>query len=94
MSERALTILLIVLLVLLGGLQYRLWTYSGSVEDQKQLLTEIAEQQEENQRLHARNTRLAREISEMKQSLDGVEEYARRELGMIKAGETLYQIVE
>ena len=38
--------------------------------------------------------RLNAEVLDLKQGLDAIEEHAREDLGMVKEGETFYQIVE
>src|SRR5690606_3552713 len=86
--------LFVVLILLLGGLQYRLWVGDGSMAQVSALNRQIAEQQGENQRLVERNRILEAEVMEMKQGMETVEERARQELGMVKEGETLYQLTE
>ena len=49
---------------------------------------------EENQQLRERNQALEAEVQDLKQGLGAIEERAREELGMIKEGETFYQIIE
>lgn len=82
----------IVTLALLAGLQYRLWIGEGSLAHVAQLKQQIAEQQRENEQLEERNRVLAAEVVELKQGLETVEERARHELGMIRDGETLFQL--
>ncbi|HBB99530.1 MAG TPA: cell division protein FtsB [Pseudomonas sp.] len=86
--------LFVVLLLLLGGLQYRLWVGEGSLAQVNSLNKQIAEQQGENERLLERNRILEAEVRELKQGMETVEERARQELGMVKDGETLYQLIE
>ncbi|WP_278349329.1 cell division protein FtsB [Stutzerimonas kunmingensis] len=86
--------LFVVLLLLLGGLQYRLWVGEGSLAQVNSLNKQIAEQQGENERLLERNRILEAEVRELKQGMETVEERARQELGMVKEGETLYQLIE
>lgn len=86
--------LLAVLVVLLLGLQYRLWVGDGSLAQVTELKQQIAEQQGENQRLLERNRILEAEVMELKSGMETVEERARHELGMVKEGETLYQLTE
>jgi len=86
--------LLIVLLLLFIYLQYRLWFSDGSLPQLWQLQREVAEQQEENVRLRERNDALDAEVRDLQQGLEAVEERAREDLGMVKQGETFYQIVE
>lgn len=85
---------LLVLLLLLGGLQYRLWAGDGSLAQITQLKQQIAEQQTENEGLLERNRVLEAEVAELKRGTETVEERARHELGMLKEGETLYQLAE
>ncbi|MFR0309295.1 septum formation initiator family protein, partial [Escherichia coli] len=47
--------LFVVLLLLLGGLQYRLWVGEGSLAQVNSLNKQIADQQGENERLLERN---------------------------------------
>ncbi|TLX54054.1 cell division protein FtsB [Stutzerimonas nosocomialis] len=86
--------LFVVLLLLLGGLQYRLWVGEGSLAQVTELKKQIADQQGENQRLLERNRILEAEVMELKQGMETVEERARHELGMVKEGETLFQLAE
>jgi cell division protein FtsB len=86
--------LFVVLILLLAGLQYRLWVGDGSLAQVSDLQRQIAEQQGENERLLERNRILEAEVLELKQGMETVEERARHELGMVKEGETLYQLAE
>ena len=87
-------LLLIILVVLLGFLQYRLWVGEGSLAEVWQLRLDISQQRAENERLRARNSELEAEVRDLKDGMVSVEERARRELGMVREGETFYQIVE
>lgn len=51
-------------------------------------------QMAENSQLRERNQALAAEVADLKQGVDAIEERARRELGMIKKGETFYQVID
>jgi cell division protein FtsB len=84
----------IVLLLLLGYLQYRLWFGDGSLQEVWQLHREVEAQRAENLRLRERNDALDAEVLDLQQGLDAIEERAREDLGMIKEGETFYQVVE
>jgi len=83
--------LLVVLLVLL---QYKLWVGDGSFAEVWDLYQQVETQREANQQLRERNQALEAEVQDLKQGLGAVEERAREELGMIKKGETFYQIIE
>jgi len=82
------------LVLLFVVLQYRLWVGDGSLAEVQRLRESIAQQQAENGQLRERNTALDAEVRDLKQGLVAVEERARAELGMIKEGETFFQIIE
>jgi cell division protein FtsB len=86
--------LFVVLILALAGLQYRLWVGDGSLAQVTDLERQIADQKGENERLLERNRILEAEVSELKKGMETVEERARHELGMVKEGETLYQLAE
>ncbi|WVM87900.1 septum formation initiator family protein [Halopseudomonas pachastrellae] len=83
----------LITLSLLAALQYRLWVGEGSLAHVSQLKQQIAAQARENEQL-LNVTVLTAEVIELKQGLETVEERARRELGMVKEGETLFQLSE
>jgi len=83
-----------ILIVLLLGLQYRLWVGEGSVAHRVELQKKIAQQQAENDSLKERNRVLALEVEALKNGLDAVEERAREQMGMVKEGETFFMIVD
>jgi cell division protein FtsB len=87
-------VVIAVLVVLLVGLQYRLWFADGGLVDVHRLEQRIAEQQAQNERLRERNRALAAEVRDLKQGLEAVEARARAELGMVGPGETFYRVVE
>ncbi|VXC69870.1 cell division protein [Pseudomonas sp. 8Z] len=86
--------LFIVLILMLAGLQYRLWGGEGSLAHVSRLQQQIAEQKGENERLLERNRILEAEVMELKRGMETVEERARQELGMVKEGETLYLLTK
>ena len=86
--------LIAILIVLLLILQYKLWFGDGNMREVWRLQTAIQEQKKENETLRERNAALEAEVQDLKQGLDAIEERARSELGMIKKGETFYQIIE
>lgn len=87
-------ILLAILIVLFTALQYRLWIAEGSWADVTRLDRDIRAQELANERLKARNRRLAVEVDELKDGLDSIEERAREDLGMIRDGETFFMVVD
>ena len=86
--------MLIILMVLLAGLQFRLWVGEGSLAHQFELDTQIDEQRDENQRLKRRNEKVAQEVESLKTNLESIEEKARTDLGMIKEGEIFYLVID
>ncbi len=82
--------LVIVLLVLLGYLQYRLWMAEGGFVDVARLNKEIARQERENAALRERNRILLAEVESLKEGVDTLEERARTDMGMVKEGETFF----
>ena len=82
------------LAILFVLLQFKLWFGEGSMKDVWLLDEAIAAQTAENAQLKERNQALAAEVADLKQGLEAVEERARYDLGMIKKGETFYQVVE
>jgi len=84
--------LFVLLVLILAGLQYRLWVGDGSLAQVQALQQQIAEQQAENEQLLERNRILEAEVLELKQGTETVEERARHELGMVKEVQTLYQL--
>lgn len=82
------------LIVIILGLQLRLWTGAGSLAEISRLDDRIDEQAVENASLIERNQALLHEVEELKTGTDAIEEMARQELGLIKEGETYYMIVD
>lgn len=83
----------LVLVLLLGFLQYRLWVGEGSLAQIAELKRDIDQQQMENNHLRSRNQALAAEIEALK-SGSSVEDRARRDMGMIRKDETFVLIVD
>jgi cell division protein FtsB len=86
--------MLLILLMLFAGLQYRLWWGEGSFAHIASLKRDIHDQRERNQALFQRNQTLVREVISLRNSTDAIEEAARSELGLIKPGETFYMVIE
>ncbi|HEV2540320.1 MAG TPA: cell division protein FtsB [Frateuria sp.] len=84
----------LILLVILIGLQLKLWAGSGGMHEVQALRTAVQKQAGENDRLVQRNQALAADVSDLKHGEQAVEARARAELGLIKPGETFYQVVE
>ena len=86
--------LIAILLLFFLGLQFRLWVGEGSLAEVSNLKAEIAAQKDEIARLRERNRTLQADVAELRHGLDAIEERARGDLGMVKEGETFYQVVE
>ncbi len=86
-------ILIALLTVGLGVLQYKLWLGDDSRRELKEVEQNVAFQLSTNAALSERNEALEVEVLDLKNGLEAVEERARSELGMIEEGETFYLIV-
>ena len=86
--------ILLLLVVLLGWLQYRLWVGQGSLQELHQLHRAVDRQSAEVVELQARNQDLRAEVDDLREGRDAVEERARSDLGMIRKKETFFLVVE
>lgn len=86
-----LTLIMLLLLILL---QYRLWNGTGSLAEVNLLKEEIEKIKNQNEILKERNLSLTAEVFDLKKGDEAIEEIARSEMGMIKDGETFYQIID
>jgi cell division protein FtsB len=94
MIMRQLKLLPILLIILLVFLQYRLWFQPGGIIEFLHLKKHLAQEMQENEQLKQRNDVLMRQVLDIQKNQDAIESRARQELGMIKKGETFYQVVE
>lgn len=83
----------LVLLCLALFIQYRLWFGHNGVQDYSRLKTAVLVHQKTNETLIKRNKVLKADIEDLKLGYEGIEERARNELGMIKAGETFIRVL-
>ena len=83
-----------VLLLVLLGLQYRLWVGEGSLAEVASLKRQLDQQRNELTDLRERNATLQAEVDDLKQGLAAIEARARSELGLIREGETYFQVLE
>ena len=86
--------LLLVLALVTGLLQHRLWMGPGNSGQVQALQAQVDAQKRDNQGLQQRNDALAAEVMGLKDGESAIEERARSELGMIKPGEKFYRVVE
>jgi cell division protein FtsB len=82
------------LLVIIALLQYRLWLGDGGIAEWHELQVRIEELKAEGEHRKARNAALDADVRDLKEGTDAIEERARQELGMIRAGETFVQVFE
>ena len=83
----------LMLLLMLAGLQVKLWV-SGGMRDVWRIELAVRHQESENAKQQARNEQLAAEVSDLKEGAEAVEERARSELGMVKNDEVFYQVID
>ncbi len=82
-----------ILLLLIAAMQYPLWYGKASWLKVWQVDQDVVAARENNLILQNRNNKLEAEVNDLKQGLEAIEERARSDLGMIKEGEILFQIV-
>jgi cell division protein FtsB len=86
--------ILLILLLLLAGLQYRLWWGEGGRLELMQLRQQAQDSQRENAILRERNDELSRQVMDLKSGNTVLEQRAREELGLTRDDEIYYQFVD
>lgn len=84
----------VALIITLVCLQYKLWLGDGGLHQWHQLEEKLAEQTERNGKMLVRNRAVEADIAGLKSGDQALEEQARFELGMVKEGESYYQLIE
>ena len=79
------------LALLLLVLQGQLWFGRGSLPDVGDLRSQLSALEKDNAALHLRNEQITSELRDLKEGLEVIEAYARRELGMVKSNEIFVQ---
>ncbi|MCX7104392.1 MAG: hypothetical protein RIS10_471 [Pseudomonadota bacterium] len=87
-------IFLLVITVLIGLLQYRLWYGNGGIKEIKAYQQELVELNKQVIEKKERNDALYAEVEDLRKGKEAIEERARYELGMMKEGETFFQVLE
>ena len=82
------------LLLVLLGLQSRLWLSDDGLRSVLNLRRSVAAQRAENAALEQRNAQLSAEVKDLKGGTTALEERARNDLGMVGKDETFYQVVD
>jgi cell division protein FtsB len=85
--------LALVLIALIGLLQYPLWFGKGGWLQAWAVERQLKNQQGLNRTLTLRNSALDADVRDLKQGTDAIEERARSELGMIRDDEVFFQVV-
>ncbi|MDV5171512.1 cell division protein FtsB [Photobacterium rosenbergii] len=83
----------LLLLAILGWLQYDFWLGKNGMVDYLAVRDNVAVQQQANAELVQRNQQMYFEIHDLHRGQEAIEERARNELGMIGTGETFFRIV-
>lgn len=86
--------IIIALVVLVAFIQYEIWLAPGGLRTLWNLKHNIVKQHAKNAELLQRNKTIAADIKDLRRGRQAVEERARSELGMVKDGETYYQVVK
>ncbi|MBS0349822.1 MAG: septum formation initiator family protein [Proteobacteria bacterium] len=86
---KAITWMLVPILFLL---QYEIWLAPGGVSSLLRLRHQLTQEISINQEWQRRNQILIADIDDLKHGNQAIEDHARSDLGMIKPGETLYQL--
>lgn len=86
-------LLIVFLILMFVVLQYRLWFGDGSLSEVVQLSRELELQKQKLKLLEERNRKLEAQVLDLQNGFDAYEEKARNDLGMIKKGETFFQLV-
>jgi cell division protein FtsB len=89
MGPRAVSIVLITLLVILHG---QLWFGRGSISSVVHLQSQLIVQNQKNLQALNNKYQLLAELRDLKEGLEMIEDKARMELGMIKINEIYVQI--
>lgn len=82
------------LAALLVALQYALWFGDKNLFDLRRLSVATEQTRQAGVALQRRNDKLVAEVIDLKEGGETVETLARSQFGLIKPGETFYQIVD
>ncbi len=86
-------LLFLVLLMLVGLIQYPLWVGKGGWFKVWEYQREVAAQRETNDGLRARNAALEAEVRDLDSGTGALEERARGDLGMMREGEVFVHVL-
>lgn len=94
MTGARLNYVIIALTIAFVFLQCRIWLKPGGISDMYHMKQLLSAQQHQNDILRKNNEALLYQVQRLQNSKEATESRARSELGMIKKGETFYQIVK
>ncbi|KAA0017585.1 cell division protein FtsB [Salinicola corii] len=83
---------IVVLVVMLGLMQYRLWFGEGGIREFNDIQARADTLEGTTDTLKARNDRLAAEVVDLKNGLDAIEERARSDIGMVRQDEQFFWV--
>jgi len=87
--------IVIFIILFTAHLQYRLWYGNdGSIPQIKAYELRLEELKKRVEEKQHRNAALYAEVEDIRQGQNALEERARDELGMIREGETFFQVIE
>lgn len=86
-------IIFIVLVLSLLLIQYKIWFTPNGLNQTLELKQMIAKQEILNAKEKRKNEMLRKSIDNFKKDSSNIEDRARSDLGMIKQGETFYQVI-
>lgn len=84
----------LILLLLVGLLQYQLWCSNGGILELNKLKSVLVAEKDNLAYLRDQNAKLFKQIRALKTDLSEIESRARSEHNMVMKGEIFYQIVE
>ncbi|MCO6538052.1 MULTISPECIES: cell division protein FtsB [Gilliamella] len=83
----------LLLLAVLGYLQYSLWYGKNNVYDYQDNVEMLVNLRADNEKLKTRNEQMFAEINDLQRGYEAIEERARSHLGMVKPDEYFYRII-
>ena len=89
-----LQVVIVALLASFLWLQYILWFSSSGFFSMWRLHQKLTQMMLNNQQLHRNNELLHNDVQDLQRGSLAVEDHARRDLGMVKSGETFYQVID
>lgn len=87
-------ILIVIIILLIGHLQYRLWYGDGSIAQIQAYQQQLDILKQEVDEKKTRNEALYAEVLDLRKGQEALEERAREDLGMIRENETFFQILD